>query len=174
MVREKKAKIISLILALAVIVISLIPHHSTLNLHFGLSQNATLHARLLYHFLHANILHALCNAWCLLALVFFYDVSCLQLLLAFIIAATIPDAFLSASPTVGLSGICCALMALVIPIVARKFYYISWVVVFLAFGFLLPAVNALLHIYCFVVGIIIAISVSIVLKVTKRWLVRKE
>jgi len=107
--------------------------------------------RMLYHFFHANFLHALCNVWCLLALVFYYHIRWPEFALAWAVAALVP-AFCITAPTVGLSGICFALMGIVFPRVARKGLYLSWMAGFLALGFLFPAVAAVLHLWCFAIG----------------------
>lgn len=131
---------------------------------------------LCYHFFHANVFHALCNVWCLLALAFYYDIEDWELLLAFLIAATIPLGMISSAfcilhsafenPIVGFSGVCFALMGIVYHKVARKRYYLSWIIPIVVLGFIIPGMAAMLHCYCFIVGIM----VSLVLMYCKRQL----
>ena len=114
--------------------------------------------RLCYHFFHANVFHAICNIWCLLALAFYYDIEDWELLLAFIIAATVP-AF--EAPAIGFSGVCFALMGIVYYKVARKRYYLSWIIPIVAVGFIVPGIAAMLHFYCFIIGITAALVYSL-------------
>lgn len=125
---------------------------------------------LCYHFFHANVFHAICNIWCLLALAFYYDIEDWELLLAFIIAASVPSAAMSSQPIVGASGICFALMGIVLYKVARKKYYLSWIIPIVAVGFIIPGMAAGVHLYCFAIGI----AVSLVLMYCKRQLAGKE
>lgn len=123
----------------------------------GVTPHASLWKRLLYPFFHAGILHAVCNLWCIIAMERYYCLSPWLYLTAYVIAVTVPDVVLTAQPTVGLSGVCFALMGLLTWIVARRLYWTAWVVAFMAVGFIMPAVNAWLHVYCYTVGVIIGI-----------------
>lgn len=125
-------------------------------------------ARLCYHFFHANVFHAICNIWCLLALAFYYDIEDWELLLAFIIAASVPSVAMASQPTVGASGICFALIGIVFYKVARKRYYLAWFIPVIAIGFIIPGMAAALHLYCFAVGIAIALVYSRVQKFVIR------
>jgi len=118
----------------------------------GIRVDCTWLARLSYPLFHAGILHAICNAWCLITLVFYYDLHWWRLLTAYGIAISIPALLLSATPVVGLSGVCFALMGLCLPIVQRKLYFSAWVAAFLAVGIILPGVAWVVHLYCYVVG----------------------
>ena len=121
-----------------------------------LQPGCTITARLTYHFFHANFFHALCNVWCLLALAFYYDIEDYELLLAFIIAATIPNyalCIMHCAFVVGFSGVCFALMGIVFHKVARKRYYLSWIIPVVAVGFIIPGMAAGVHLYCFIVGL---------------------
>lgn len=134
---------------------------------------------LCYHFFHANFFHALCNVWCLLALAFYYDIEDWELLLAFIIATTIPSWCLTLNTydltlkAIGFSGVCFALMGIVFYKVARKRYYLTWIIAMVAIGSLIPAMAAAVHLYCFTLGIAISIAVLIGKKVGKHRLARK-
>ena len=61
--------------------------------------------RMSYPFYHVNIIHAALNAWCLLSVVFIYNVSLWRLVFAYISAVSVPVLCLSNIPTVGLSGL---------------------------------------------------------------------
>lgn len=159
--RRKMEKITALLIAVVVICLSLYnieDWHSV-----GIYADCELRGRAIYPFFHANILHALLNAWCLLSLVFIYDIKIGRLLLAYIIAVTIPITALSSivggmvSPTVGLSGIVFALFGTISFEVVRKWYYQAWMISYLAIGFLFPNTNAWLHLYCYLVGFLVSL-----------------
>lgn len=115
--------------------------------------------RLCYPVFHVNILHAFCNAWCLVSLVFLYDLPWWKVMLSFIIAVSIPPCLLTATPVVGMSGACFALMGLTVPIVRSKVLLLGWINLFLVLGFLLPNVAAWVHVYCFTVGLWVGIII---------------
>lgn len=119
----------------------------------GISIGCPWLARLSYPIFHVNILHAFCNAWALISLVFYYDLHFSKILTAYAIAVTMPDIVLSAAPAVGLSGLCFALMGMTFFVVQRKAMFMSWSAVFLVVGFLLPGVAAMIHVYCYAVGL---------------------
>ena len=123
--------------------------------------------RLCYHFFHANVFHAICNIWCLLALAFYYDIEDWELLLAWLIAASVPSWCLTLNTydltlkAIGFSGVCFALMGIVYYKVARKRYYLSWIIPIVAVGFIIPGMAAMLHFYCFIIGITAALVYSL-------------
>ena len=119
----------------------------------GVSTSSGVTQRLIYHFFHANVFHALANAWCLISIARFYDITVRDIIIAYIIAVAVPPVVLSEQPTVGLSAFCFALMGIYAPRVARKAYYHKWMAVFIAAGFILPAVNALIHLYAYLAGV---------------------
>lgn len=129
----------------------------------GIYAGSTPYNRLIYPFFHAGFLHATLNAWCLLAIVFIYDISLWRLLLAYTISITIPidtiDCFLTRMdlPTVGLSGVIFVLFGSISFEVLRKCYYQLWMLFYLATGFLFPNTNVWLHIYCYICGLVIAL-----------------
>lgn len=153
-----KTKTAALLLSTALLLLSFFDAPLALTTH------CSVEARLCYHFFHANIFHAFCNVWCLLALVFYYNVDGLELLLSYAIATTVPSVALSTQPTVGASGICFALMGIVFYKVARKRYYLAWIIPVIAVGFFIPRMAATVHLYCFLVGLIVGVSVVNVLR----------
>lgn len=110
--------------------------------------------RVTYPLFHVNLLHAFCNAWCLISLVFLYDLPWWKVALAFIIAVSVPGLLLTETPVVGMSGACFALMGLVVPIVRSKMMLLGWISLFLVIGFMFPNVAAWVHVYCFTVGLL--------------------
>lgn len=116
-------------------------------------------SRLSYPIFHVNILHAFCNAWCLISLVFLYDLPWWKIAMSFIISISVPACLLTQTPVVGMSGACFALMGLTVPIVRRKVMLLGWINLFLALGFLFPNVAAWVHVYCFTVGLLAGLIV---------------
>ena len=122
----------------------------------GIMQGVTFCNRLTYSFFHASFLHAFMNVWCLLSVVFMYPISIWSLLLAFGVAASVPvDTFAFTIPTIGLSGVCFALMGRISFMVRRKWYYQAWLWFYIFLGFLFPNTNGWLHLYCYLMGVLI-------------------
>ena len=153
--KTKIGKVSSLIIAIIVLCLSLQSTHDWSAV--GIYSGCRLSCRILYPFYHANIIHATLNAWCLLSIVFIYNITLWRLALAYTIAAFIPSLCLSSIPTVGLSGIVFVLFGSLSFEVARKLYYQSWMLLYLAVGFFFPGTNAWVHLYCYMAGIIIAL-----------------
>lgn len=159
MVQEKVAKAFTLIIVAVAIVLSFFrfPFDSV-----GIYEDAPLVNRMVYPFFHASVLHAALNCWCLLSIVFIHDISVWRLLLAFVVAASFPADTLSslypeALPTVGLSGVCYALLGSLSFSVVRKVYYQVCILAAIGMGFFFPVVNNWLHVYCYLCGLVIAI-----------------
>lgn len=115
-------------------------------------------SRLAYPFFHAGFLHAALNAWCLLCIMFVYDVSWRMLLLAYAVAVSVPVGWLGCTaPTVGLSGVVFFLFGSLSFSVVRKWYYQAWMLTFLAAGFINPHTNGRLHLYCYAIGFTVAL-----------------
>lgn len=162
MEKGKNGKIAALLIAAVVCCLALF-HHGNDWSAVGIYSGCPLAGRLLFHVFHANAIHAMLNAWCLLSVVFIYDVSIYRLLLAYIVASTFPADTLSAVfsnleiPTVGLSGMVFFLFGSISFEVARKRYYQAWMLFFLAIGFLSPYTNAWMHLYCYTLGVVVAL-----------------
>lgn len=134
--------------------------------HFGIANGSPLIPRLTYHFFHANLIHASLNAWCLLSLAFIYDITAWELFISYAIASSYPIDTLTnvlnglpvetnTLPTVGLSAICFSLIGQVQYRVQRKLYYSTCVCAMIVIGFFFPNANALIHLYCYVVGLMV-------------------
>lgn len=171
--RRKKEKATSLLLSIVVVVISLIgfSNWNTIGIYAG----ASWVGRLLYPFFHANIIHALLNAWCLICIIFIYDIKITRLLLAYIVAVTFPIDTLShllplpTLPTVGLSGVVFFLFGSISLEVSRKLYYQLWMVFYIGIGFFFPNTNAWLHLYCYLCGLVYSIlNYPIIIQCKKR------
>lgn len=161
MAQETLSRATSLALAATIILINLLSNIDSEAV--GIMQGATFCNRLTYSFFHASFLHAFMNVWCLLSIVFIYPISIWALLIAFGIAASFPvDTLCSLSPifsftipTIGLSGVCFALMGRISFMVRRKWYYQGWLAFYLALGFLFPNTNGWLHLYCYLMGMLV-------------------
>lgn len=156
MVCRKKEKIFTLALAVTIICLSFLDFDWE---RVGVSINSGWIQRLSYSFIHASLLHAALNAWCLLCIVFVYDVKWWHIIVAYIIATLVPPFALSAMPTVGLSAVCFALLGLINPQVLRKLYYNAHMALYLAIGFLFPLINGWIHLYSYVVGFFVGFAI---------------
>lgn len=160
MVARKMEKITALIVAAIVIGLSCRDTWNWENV--GIYAGCSLTGRLLYPFFHANFLHALLNAWCLLSVVFIYDISILRLIAVYLVTVTMPVETFGKwietmnMPTVGLSGIVFALFGSISFEVLRGRYYQSWMCFYLLSGFLFPCTNAWMHLYCYLCGLAVA------------------
>ena len=148
--KKKAAKAMSLLVSILVFCLSL--QDMTDWYAVGIYTGCGLDCRMLYPFYHANVLHATLNAWCLLSVIFIYDISLWRFFLSYIIVVTIPSFCLSGIPTVGLSGVVFALFGSISFEVQRKAYYQLWMLAYLVAGFLFPNTNALVHLYCYMAG----------------------
>lgn len=158
MVRRKEAQVAALVYVTAAIVLRFVPVPVEA---VGIFPGAPFVHRVLYPFFHASWLHCLVNCWCLLSIVFLYEISLPMLIGSFIVAASFPFnglSFLYASflPTVGMSGVCYALLGRYSLLVRRKLYYQCWVLCFIGIGFIFPTSNAWLHLYCYAVGVLLS------------------
>lgn len=172
MVRNEKEKAAALILTVACIILYLVqvstgqPALSEV----GISRDCTILARLTYSFFHASMLHCIVNCWCLLSVVFAYRLSLWSLLLAYATAVLYPIDTVSyaftQTTTVGLSAVCFSLLGQIAFQVQRKLYFHLCILTFISFGYIIPwgcslcgisvvAPNNLLHIYSYVVGLLV-------------------
>ena len=121
--------------------------------------------RLVYPFIHAHPLHAAVNGWVLLQLAFRTPLTLRRLLLAFVVAWSCP-AFIAVWPTasspsvVGLSGVLYALFGMWMPRVANRLRYNAIVALWLAAGLCTTSVAVGLHLYCYLLGILLSILLS--------------
>lgn len=128
----------------------------------GIYAGCGMQGHCLYPFFHANAIHAALNVWCLLVAVFYYGMRIWHMGIAYLIAVTMPiDTFGHVIggmdvPTVGLSGVIFAMFGMLSLGVKRKMYYQGWMVCYLLAGFVNPATNAWVHLYCYLAGVVTA------------------
>lgn len=163
MVHQKNAKTTALA---AVLIILTLCTFSVSASSVGISAyHASMFQRIVYPFFHAGIIHALMNVWVFLCIVFYYNTPLWKILAAYIIAVTFPITTLYSmfgveylsDYTVGLSGVCFALAGSISFNVQRKLYWQFCMAATIGFGFFFPCVNAVLHLYCYIVGLLIGI-----------------
>ena len=166
MVRREKAKTATLILVAVCLIVCLLSPLLPVSLSdMGLSKNCGLTSRLCYSFFHASIYHLAGNCWVLLCIVFYYELPLSRLFISYIIAVTAP-AF-SDVPTIGLSAVVYCLLGQASYLAKRQLYFHFWVGVFIyIFGIIVPLLleyrgveiarpNNLLHVYCYVAGLVV-------------------
>lgn len=152
MLRRKKTKIASLLLIVLMIILMFAP----VSLYdVGVYRHCPMINRLTYNFFHANVVHLVLNAWCFLSCMFLADVPASLLIASFIIACTVP--VYSDIPTIGLSGVCFAMLGFIMLNARKKTSYN----IYIAISILLPAVllpgsiNNLAHAYCYAAAAIL-------------------
>lgn len=155
MVQGKETKATSLILTLVVLILLCLPIDIK---SAGISQGCTLWQRLSYPFLHGSILHAGVNCWCLLSICFNRNTPMWQLIAAYVIAVSYPSILMNShTATVGMSGVIFALLG-IISLTSRKWYVnVAFIMAIILFGYLLPNIDATLHLYCYLVGLIVGL-----------------
>lgn len=163
MVREKSAKTTSLILSAGVIILYFCGFSIE---RYGICVGSTLSQRILFHFFHASILHVLLNVWVFLSAIFLFDLPLRSIIVAMTIGSLFPCDTLYALfpmmdslllPTVGLSGVCYALMGRISFMVQRKWFYQFSVWAYLGIGFIVPNINGWIHLYCYLAGLVVGL-----------------
>lgn len=156
MLRRKKTKVVALLMAFALVALFFVGcDPQAVGIYREASGDCWSVRQLTYHFFHANLMHLALNLWCFLSCVFLADVSAGKLAVAYVIASSVPAC--QHVPTIGLSGVCFALLGLVMWQSQRKIYYN----VSMLFCMAIPAVllhgriNSALHAYCYCVAVLI-------------------
>ena len=153
MVREKETKISALVYVATAIALCFA--HVPL-VKVGICKDCTWTSRLLHPFFHANIFHALVNCWALLSVVFIFDLGLLDLALSYAVAITVPVGLLGLTvPTVGCSGALYYLFGMLSFRSANKLKWHLWWLFFIGIGFFFPSANAILHLWCYGVGVFV-------------------
>lgn len=149
MERGKNAKTASLIIVAVLILLHVmeIPAAAV-----SAYRGGPFYTRFTYQFFHASWIHLAINVWTFLYAVFIYNLKIPSLVVAFIISVIVP---LSATPTVGLSGIVFALYGFISFRFKNKILYHSWMMFFILIGFFFHNINALLHLYCYLTAILV-------------------
>lgn len=154
MVSGKETKAASLVLTHIALVLLCLPIDANA---VGISRGCSLWQRMCYPFFHATILHALVNCWCLLSIAFNSSIHIWKLMAAYIIAISYPDILMGSQPTVGLSGLIFALLGIISLSAGRWYINVPILLCIASCGFLLPNINATLHLYCYLVGLMVGL-----------------
>lgn len=152
MLRRSKEKAAVLLLTVLLVVLSM--SDTAMNA-LAVSEATPAVRRFTYQFAHAGMLHALVNCWCLLSVEFLREVSWRKLLAAYFISATFPSVLLSATPIVGCSGACFALLGMCA--LGEGVRYHIFIAAVLSIGFLLPSMASWLHLYCYAAGLLLSL-----------------
>lgn len=159
MLRRKKTKIAALLLSLAMAVLAFVPVSPE---DVGVYVGSHVWGRFTYHFFHAGFIHLMLNLWCFLSCVFLADVSAGALAAAFVIACSVPA--LSPVPTVGLSGVCYAMLGFIMLRSPGKLRYNIYIAISLILPtVLLPgSVNNFIHAYCYITAVAVGLAVNVI------------
>lgn len=151
MARRKKKEIAA---PLLLTIISTIVYLTGASPHiYGMCEDKEWYTHFTYQFLHVSMWHLAINLWSMWTLTTTYKIRIWHLITAYLISAS--PFFYGDIPTVGLSGMCFALMGVIWYQVLRVKLYHIWIVGFILVGYLFPASNAKLHLYCYAIGFII-------------------
>ena len=120
-----------------------------------LDDSHLLHAPL-YHFFHANVIHAAVNLYVFHQVVRYLHPSIRQMATAFAIATFIPPILLS-TPIIGLSAFIYSLFGLALPIIQQKRKYVLYIVFFIFLQAFLPAIAWHIHLYTFTLSALLVI-----------------
>lgn len=159
--RRKIEKITALLIALTIVCLHIFGTYEGKDV--GIYSGCSLQGRFLYPFFHANILHAILNAWCFISIIFIYDISIWRIFAAYFVAAFIPIDIMHrwvgglSTPTVGLSVAVFFLFGSISFEVKRKWYYQLWMLFYIIVGFVFPDTNAWLHLYGYCAGFLLSL-----------------
>lgn len=120
---------------------------------FGIYGAAQWYTRFTYQWIHVSIWHLLINLWVFYNITRTYKVRKWHYIIAYIIS--VPPILVGTVPTVGLSGICFALMGILWYQVLHTRLYHTWIAGFILAGFCVPGTNVWLHLYCYTAGALI-------------------
>lgn len=146
MVRRKKTKIATLVLAFGLVLV-----YAFTRDYIGWSDGSPAYARFLYQLFHASWLHVLLNSWAFVSVVFLYDFSFVKILLAYVASAFMPAPDIN---TIGFSGVCFALFGMASFLSENKLRFHFWIAIYILIGWFFNA-NATLHLYCYLAGLLV-------------------
>lgn len=155
MARRNYEKITGLIIGIIIIAVSVL--YSPAWDKVGISTHCSILQRIIYPLFHASAIHAVANVWCFISVIFIFNISFNYMLTAYLIAVVAPDIVLLSLPTVGLSAVCFALFGIVAFKVKQKLYFNTCMAVYIASGFILPSINGSLHLYSYIVGLLVGL-----------------
>lgn len=151
---QQASKALTLLICVAVILLAVI---TPANAAVGIAGNSPWWTRFSYPFFHASLIHASLNAWGLYAIVFRYDLTPRHLVAAFAIAAAIPAGLLGETPVLGISAIFFALAGFASFMIRQRLKWHLYMAAFIAAGFALPSVAAMIHLYAYLTAVIVSL-----------------
>ena len=142
--------------AISVLTTLLATHNFLLNKHIGLHSGCSLFERLLYPFIHANILHLVVNLYIFNLCFYRCNMSIRQMAMSFLIAYIVPA---SLTNVVGLSGVCFALFGILFAHIKKgnRVTYLVQVFVTILIALIVPHIAWQIHLFCFVIGLILGV-----------------
>lgn len=161
-VPRKKEKTAALLLSFICLLIACFPIRDYSMV--GITDGCGIQQHLLYSFFHTGLIHAAINVWCLLGLIFIYDIRLHRMIVAYIVACCYPATWVAHlvhyqdKPTVGLSALLFFLLASISFEVGRKVYFQAWMLSSLTLGFFFSTItNPWVHLYAYTCGMAYAI-----------------
>lgn len=142
--------------AISILTTLLATHNFLLNKNIGLHSGCSLFERLLYPFIHANILHLVVNLYIFNLCFFRCNMSIRQMAISFLIAFVVPT---SMTNVVGLSGVCFALFGILFAHIKKgnRVTYLAQVFVTILVALIVPHIAWQTHLFCFVIGLILGV-----------------
>ncbi len=154
-IQKVLALTVSALTIILYVVVRLVPGVSAAD--FGLSAGAPLFLRLAYPFFHAGAFHLLINVWVFLSVVFLWTPAPWKMIAAYLAAVLVPVCCLGPWPTAGLSVIIYFLLGDVTVRARKRLSFCLWCLLYIVIGFFLPHVNALIHLYAYLCGILVSL-----------------
>ena len=114
--------------------------------------------RLTYQFFHVSVLHLAVNIYVMWLCVTRFSLSNTMIACSYIASAIVPT--YTAVPTIGASGIVYALLGVINTMVVKKWRYAAWIAIYIGICWLFNT-NAVLHLTCYVYGLILG-NVSLI------------
>ena len=114
--------------------------------------------RLTYQFFHVSVFHLAVNIYVMWLCVTRFSLSNTIIACCYIASALVPT--YTAVPTIGASGIVYALLGVINTMVVEKWRYAAWIAVYIGIFWLFNT-NAVLHLTCYVYGLILG-NVSLI------------
>lgn len=157
MYRTTPTKISCIVISLLSIVMTLLTiNNILLSKSIGLHSYCSLLERLLYPFIHANILHLVVNLYIFNLCFYKCNMSVRQMALSFLIALFAPSSLIN---VVGLSGVCFALFGILFAHIkkGKRKTYLTQVFVTILIGLVVPHLAWSVHLFCFIIGMVLGL-----------------
>lgn len=159
----RRTQIITLLLSAMMILITLLPSSRICLQASSLHYHCPIRMVFMYQFLHANIFHCLANIWCLLIMLYAWNITLRRLLIAYLISVIFGIVIMNTpnlQSIVGFSGVTYALAGLYSITNNRKRdkRYILTILVTILLTAFIPRMSVLTHLSCYLIALSIMIS----------------